>query len=77
MKAMEAVRTVMERTNFTTSTLWEGMGMDKKKASVLSQRFTQENVSVKKLNEMLCVMGYKIVIMPTNMKTPTDAIKIE
>jgi antitoxin component HigA of HigAB toxin-antitoxin module len=77
MKPMEAVKAVMEKTNFTTTALCEGLGIDKKKSNVLSQRFTQENVSVKKLNEMLSVMGYKVVVMPTNVKTPKDGFKIE
>lgn len=77
MKPMEAVKAVMKKTNFSVTALCEGLGMDKKKSNVLSQRFTQENVSVKKLNEMLSVMGYKIVIMPTNEKTPRDGFKIE
>ena len=77
MKPMEAVKAVMEKTKFTTSTLCEGLGMDKSKSNVLSQRFTQENVSVKKLNEMLSVMGYKVVVMPTSEKTPKDGFKIE
>ena len=77
MKPMEAVKAIMEKTNFSTTALCEGLGMDKKKSNVLSQRFTQENVSVKKLNEMLSVMGYKVVVMPTNEKTPKEGFKIE
>lgn len=77
MKPMEAVKEVMKRTNFSVNALAEGMGMEKKKANVLSQRFTQDNVSVKKLDEMLRVMGYKIVVMPANKATPSDSFRIE
>jgi len=77
MKAMEALKTIMEKTGYGTNALWEAMGNDKTTANRLSQRFKQENVSVKKLDEMLRVMGYKVVIMPSNEATPKNGIKIE
>ena len=77
MKSTDAIKEVMKRTEFGTVALAEALGLDKRKSNVLSQRFTQENISVKKLNEMLAVMGYKLVVMPSNKPTPQDGIKID
>lgn len=47
------------------------------KSNVLSERFKQKNISVEKLNEMLKVMDYKIVIVPRESRTLTDGFEIE
>lgn len=47
------------------------------KSNVLSERFKQKNISVEKLNEMLKVMDYKIVIVPRESRILTDGFEIE
>lgn len=77
MKAMEIVRTIMKQTGFKTVALTEALGFPKERSNTISQRFSQKNVSVDLLNEMLRVMGYKIVIMPAKDTTPHGAYKVD
>lgn len=65
MKATEAVREVMKKEGVKQSDLCERIGI---KQPTLSERLSQKNVSVRKLNEMLNVMGYKVVVVPKNAK---------
>ena len=74
MQAMEAIRKIMEAQSIIPSVLCDRLGI---KPNVLSERFTQKNVSVKKLNEMLKVMDYKIVILPRDAKKVSEGIEIE
>lgn len=76
MKAMDAVRKVMEEQEVSPSALRDRLGIPKEKMSALSQRFTQKNVSVDKLNEMLKVMDYKIIIVPRGTRLPANGIEI-
>lgn len=74
MQAMEAVKKVMQNKSITPSVLCDRLRI---KPNVLSQRFTQKNVSVEKLNEMLRVMDYKIVILPRDATNVNEGITIE
>jgi len=74
MKAREAVRKVMEE---------QGVGLSKladrieKSMRLVSDRLSQDNISVKNLREMLRGLDYKIVIMPRDVATPKGGIEIE
>ena len=74
MRATEALRKVMELKSVKPSMLCDRLGI---KSNVLSERFKQKNISVEKLNEMLKVMDYKIVIVPRESRTLTDGFEIE
>ena len=74
MQAMEALRKIMESKSIIPSVLCDRLGI---KPNVLSQRFTQKNVSVEKLNEMLKVMDYKIIVVPRDAKKVSEGIEIE
>jgi hypothetical protein len=74
MKPMEIVRAIMELKDVRPAVLGSRLNI---KSNVLSERFKQKNVSVNKLNEMLRVMDYKIVIMPTDGKLPKDSYEVE
>lgn len=74
MITMEAVREIMKRKGVRPSDLSEGLGI---KSNVLSERFKQKNVSVSKLNEMLGLMDYKIVLTPTEKQTGDDEFEVE
>lgn len=74
MKASEAVRKVMELTKTRVADI---AFMTNKKQNVISERLTQENISVAKLNEMLRVMNYKIVIVPRETRIPDGGVEIE
>lgn len=74
MRATEALRKVMELKEVKPSVLCDRLGI---KSNVLSERFKQKNISVEKLNEMLKVMDYKIVVIPRESRTPVDGFEIE
>jgi hypothetical protein len=74
MIAMEAVKEVMRIKDVRPSVLCDRL---KIKANVLSSRFTQKNVSVDKLNEMLRAMDYKVIIVPRETKVPENGFEVE
>lgn len=74
MKATEALKLVMNLQNVKPTGLCGRLGI---KSNVLSERFKQDNISVSKLNEMLKVMDYKIVIVPTNKRVTDGEFEIE
>lgn len=74
MLAMDAVKRIMGLRGLRTMDLAEKLNI---KSNVLTKRYTQQNVSVEKLNEMLRPMNYKVVIMPETSEIPDDAFTIE
>ena len=74
MLAMDALKQVMRLRGMRHVDLAEKLGI---KSQILSCRYTQKNVSIAMLNEMLQPLNYKIVIMPETIKTPDDAFTIE
>lgn len=74
MVTMEAVKEIMKRKGIRPSDIYEGLGI---KSNVLSERFKQKNVSVSKLNEMLRLMDYKIVLTPVDRELDDDSIEVE
>lgn len=74
MLAMDAVKKVMELRGLRTMDLAGKLNI---KSNVLTKRYTQQNVSVEKLNEMLRPMSYKVVIMPETSEIPDGAFTIE
>lgn len=74
MKAHEAIRKVMEVTNTKVADI---AFRTNRKSNVISERLTQENISIKLLNEMLRVMNYKIVIVPREARIPEGGYEIE
>ncbi len=61
MKATEIVRIVMKNKGIKVVSLADKL---KIKSNVLSERLSQENISIVKLDEMLRLMDYKIMIVP-------------
>lgn len=74
MRAMEAVRAIMEAKGLRPAVLCDRLNI---KSNVLSERFKQKNVSVEKLNEMLRAMDYKVVIVPRETRIPEGGYEIE
>ena len=48
-----------------------------KKPNVISERLSQENISIVKLNELLRVLDYKTIIVPRNISIPKGGYEIE
>lgn len=74
MIAMEAVKEIMKRKEVRPSTLYEALGI---KSNVLSEQFKQKNVSVSKLNEMVRLMDYRVVLVPSDKPLDDDCIEVE
>ena len=74
MLAVDIIREVMKMKGVTVSSLSSRLGV---KQSTMSQRLTQKNVSVVKLNEMLRVMDYKLVAVPRTSRMPEGSYEVE
>ncbi len=74
MKTTDAVRSVMKE---------EGVGVNKMAARLnkpsrqISERLSQENISIAKLNEMLRVLDYKVLIVPREAPVPKGGYEVE
>ena len=74
MRTGNAVRELMKLKRIGVNQLADLMG---KTPRLVSERLGQENISVKKLNEMLRVMGYKTIIVPRDTRILSDSFEIE
>lgn len=74
MKANEAIREVMKMQDVKPSVLASRINVSN---NVLSQRFSQKNISVDKLNEMLRALDYKVVILPRSARLQDGGIEID
>lgn len=74
MKASEAVRAIMKKEGVGTVALAARMG---KASRLVSERLAQPTITTTKLNELVRVMGYKIVIVPHNARMSDDMYEIE
>ena len=74
MKTNEAVRAIMSEQGVGTSTLASRIG---KTPRLVSDRLSQENISIDKLNEMLRVLDYKVVIVPRSRITRDGEFEVE
>lgn len=74
MKTGEAVRSVMKE---------QGIGVSKMAARLdkpvrqISERLSQDNISIIKLNELLRVLDYKVVIIPRDVSVPKGGYEVE
>ena len=77
MLVKSAVRDIMEKKGIGTNALAKMIG---KIPQTVSDRLNPEkgtNLSIDKLDELLAVMGYKIVLMPTNEEMRDGWYKVE
>ena len=74
MKATTAVREVMTIRNEKVASLADKL---KVKSNVLSERLSQDNISIAKLDEMLRLMDYKIVIVPRETREHEGWYRVE
>lgn len=74
MKSMDAFKEIMKAKDLRPTDVCEKLGI---KSNVLSERFKQKNVSITKLNEMLDVADYKIVVVPKDSPVPEDGYEVE
>lgn len=74
MKTGDAVREVMKIKEVGVNQMADRLG---KSPRLVSERLSQQNISITKLNEMLKVMDYKILIVPRSTRVPSDGFEIE
>lgn len=74
MRANEIIRKVMEIKEVKPSVLAARLNI---KNNVLSERLGQKNISTDKLNEMLQVMDYKIMVVPREARVPDGSFVID
>ena len=74
MKANEIIREVMMLKEVKPSTLASRLNI---KNNVLSERLGQKNISIDKLNDMLRVLDYKIVIVPRETRVQDGSFEVE
>lgn len=74
MKARDAIKKVMSEKSVKVAQMAYMTG---KKSNVISERLSQENISVGKMMEMLRVLEYKVVIMPRDAKMQDGWYEVE
>lgn len=74
MKATEIVREIMKAQEVGLNKMASRMG---KQPRLVSDRLAQENISIDKLNELLQVLDYKVLIVPRDAKRPAGAYEVE
>lgn len=74
MKTNIAVRAIMEEQGIGVTKLAARM---EKTPRLVSDRLAQENISITKLNEILRMLDYKVVILPRDSRLPDGAFEIE
>ena len=74
MKANEAVRDIMKVKGVRPVDLRKRLGLE---SNTLAGRLNQSNLSVDKLNEMLRVMDYKLVIVPSDARIGSEWYEVE
>ena len=74
MKTGDAVREVMKIKEVGVNQMADRLG---KSPRLVSERLSQQNISITKLNEILKVMDYKILIVPRSTRVPSDGFEVE
>ena len=74
MKANEIIREIMKLKEVRPTVLSARLNIKK---NVLSQRLTQTNISIDKMNEMLRVLDYKSMVVPRETKVPEGGFEVE
>lgn len=74
MKAVEIVKAVMKEKDMTNGKLGNAI---ERNGDVVNKRLNQKDLSAGVLAEMLGAMGYKVVVMEADTKTPVGAYVID
>ena len=74
MKSVEIVKTVMKAEGMTNGKLGNAI---ERNGDVVNKRLNQNDLSAGVLAEMLGAMGYKVVVMPIECKTPEKGYVVD
>lgn len=81
IKATDAIREIMTLQGKKVSDIAKAMpeDVDGKEVPIrrISERLSQDNISVKVLDEMLRVLGYKVVLMPADESVPKNSFTVK
>lgn len=75
MKATEIIKKIMGEQKVSQAIMAKRVNANSQQT--IGVRLNKDNISFKTANEMLRVLGYKIVIMPDTQRTPTDSYEVE
>lgn len=74
MKAIEALRAIMEKNGIKFSILMDRLGL---KSSALANRLSRENITIGRLVETVRALDYKIVMVPRDTRIGSDWYEID
>lgn len=74
MKATDIVREIMKSQDVGLNKMADRMG---KTPRLVSDRLSQDNISISKLNEMLQVLDCKMLIVPRECKKPAGSYEVD
>lgn len=74
MKTNEAIREIMKQQDVGVSAIASRIN---KTPRLVSDRLSQSNISIDKLNELLRVLDYKVVVVPRTRSTKTGEYEVE
>lgn len=75
MKGNKIVRAIMDTQGVTPTQLGKRMG--NKPVRLITDRLASKNLTLNKLNDMLLVLDYKLVIMPSNTRIPENSYVVD
>lgn len=74
MKITKAIRQIMTEQDVRVGMMAARIG---KKQNLVSERLSQNDMTIGKAAEMLRVLDYKLVVMPRGTTTPKGGIEVE
>ena len=74
MKAIEIIREIMAKHNFTNGSLGHAIHRN---ADVINKRLIQQELSAGILSEMASAMGYKVIVVPQGTELPPNSYIID
>lgn len=74
MQAMETVKRIMMIKQVRPSDMCKFLNV---KSNVLSERFKQQNISLRLLNDMIKPLGYKVIVVPDDKLLEDNEFEVE
>ena len=74
MKTGSAVREIMKAKDIGVNKMAARLDMPPRR---ISERLSQENISIGKLRELLRVLDYKVVVVPRDASLPDGGFEVE
>lgn len=74
MKTTDAVREIMKAKDIGVNKMADRLN---KSSRLVSERLSQDNISIAKLQELLRVLDYKVIIVPRETRMPANSFEVE